>query len=710
VGEVLTALELIRRVRELRPDAPVYVSTTTLAGREAAEQRLGGLARGIFFAPLDYRGIVRRVLTKLRPAAVVVLETEIWPNLYREAKRAGAALLVVNGRISDRALPRYRFARAFFRHVLRWPDAVLAQSEEDARRFVIAGAPEQRVQVAGNLKYDLKPPAAGVAPDIAAWLDRVNPEHVWIAASTMPPKEPRDPDEDDAVIGAFAELARSRPWLLMILAPRQPERFDAAAEKLARAGVAFVRRSALAEVALPGVLLLDSIGELAALFEKASAVFMGGTLASRGGHNILEPAYFGKPVIAGPHMENFSEIAQEFTGGGALLRIERPQELAGAVSSVLQAPGETGERARALVSARRGAVARIAAQVLHHADLALPDPPHALLPRLILKPLTWIWSIAHRMNLKRGIAQKRSLSTRVVSVGGLSIGGAGKSPIVEHLAERLRAAGADPAILTRGYRRRSAEPVVIVPRGEKAPVRLTGDEAQMFVREAQAHVGIGADRFAVGRRMENELHPGVFLLDDGFQHVRVQRDEDIVLIDALNPLGGGIFPLGRLREGPASLARATAVIVTRTQPGQGIGGIENMVRRYNPRAPVFRSSVVPRLWIDYAIGKAAELPGNKVAAFCGLGEPRSFWRTLETLGLEVAFRWAFGDHHAYSPAELERIAAQASSAGAGALVTTEKDTMNLCEGAVELLQPHRLLWLKIGIEIENEQELISRLI
>jgi 3-deoxy-D-manno-octulosonic-acid transferase len=710
VGEVLSAVELIRRLRKKRPHAPLYLSTATLAGRETAEQRLAGLVQGVFFAPLDYRSVVRRVLRRLRPAAVVIVETEIWPNLYREAKRAGAALLVVNGRISDRAFPRYRAWWAFFRQVLRWPDMVWAQSKEDARRFVAAGAPQERVRDGGNLKYDFTPPA-DVAAEIAEFLERVKPEGVWIAASTMPPRAPGDVDEDDAVIGAFQELAAGRPGLLLILAPRRPERFDSAAEKLARAGIAFVRRTQLGlNSDRSPVLLLDSIGELAALFERATVAFMGGTLASRGGHNILEPSYFATPVIAGPHMENFAAMAQEFTSAGALIRIASAKELAAAVGQALSPSSqETGRRARELAISKRGAVERAEAAILQAADEGVPNPIRTLAARVALTPLSWIWSAAHKWNLARKRLAQRSLHTRVISVGGMTMGGAGKSPVAAHLAERLLARGMNPAILTRGYRRKSHEPVVIVPRGESAVVHRTGDEAQIFVREGHAHLGIGGDRFAVGERMERELKPDVFLLDDGFQHVRLKRDADVVLIDALDPLAGGMFPLGRRREPLESLARATAIIVTRAASGQGISGIERMVQRYNSRAPIFRSRVIPRQWVEFDAGSPRGLadPGFcRVAAFCGLGSPRAFWHTLEELNLEVAFRWAFGDHHPYRPSELQRLASQASAAGADAVVTTEKDIMNVCEGAAEILAPHKLFWLKIGVEIDREEELL----
>jgi 3-deoxy-D-manno-octulosonic-acid transferase len=720
VGEVLSAIALIRRMREERPQLAVFVSTTTLAGRAVAEEKLAGLADGVFYAPLDYRSIIRRVLRQLRPALVVIAETEIWPNLYREVKRSGASLVVVNGRISDRALPRYIRWRAFFRHVLCWPDQIQVQSEEDARRYVLAGAPTDRVRVAGNLKYDFQLRRA-MAPEISRFFEATAPSAVWIAASTMPPldaESPGDPDEDTLVIEVFRELALKHPGLLLILAPRKPERFGLAAEKLQRSGVRFVRRTALrggTSLQLPGVLLLDSIGELAAVFERADVVFMGGTLARRGGHNILEPAFFGKPVITGPHMENFAEMEAEFTAAGALVKIGAAGELAGTVSALLDDPlraAGTGSRARDLAASKRGVAEGAACDLLRAAGQGLPDPPRTLAARVILTPLSWLWLAGHRANLRRSLAVRRSLDTKVISIGGLTMGGAGKSPVVAHLAQRLREAGQEPAILTRGYGRKSAAREVIVPRGGSAAVNLTGDEAQMFVRRASAHVGIGGDRFSVGRKMEQELRPGVFLLDDGFQHVRLKRDRDILLLDAHDPLAGGVFPLGRLREPFSSIGRATAVIATRTEPGQDLSGITALVRRYNPAAPLYRSRVVPQEWVDaergdrYPLSKFAGVP---MAAFCGLGAPRSFWRTLRELGIHVVSRWTFGDHHRYTIAELRRLARLAADAGAEALIATEKDAMNLCEGWVEAVSPLRIYWLKIGVEIEGEQELIGRI-
>lgn len=718
---MLSAVALIRCLREQQPDLPVYVSTATLAGHSTAEQRLKGIADGVFFAPLDYRSVVRRVLRALRPAAVVILETEIWPNLYREAKRSGASLVVVNGRISDRALPRYRRWRGLFRHVLLWPDAILTQSEEDRRRYIAAGAPDELVSAAGNLKYDLTPPASA-APEIRAFLDRVKPAQVWVAASTMPPAAPDDPDEDDAVIAAFRELVSTHPRLLLILAPRRPERFDEAAGKLARAGVRFVRRSKVeagleagSNVTLPGVLLLDSIGELAPLFAYADAVFMGGTLANRGGHNILEPAYFARPVVTGPHMENFAEIAREFSAAGAVVRIERPDQLAGAIGALLADGGraaEIGRRAGELARSKRGTLGVVAQRITDALSEGVPDPPHGLLESLVLTPLSWLWGLGHRINVSRNLASQRALSTRVISVGGLTMGGAGKSPMVGHLTERMAAAGRHPAILTRGYHRQSSQPIVVVPRGDSAAVELTGDEAQMFVRAGHAHVGIGSDRFEAGRKLETQLHPDVFLLDDGFQHLRLQRDVDIVLVDANDLNAGGLFPRGRRREPLENLSRATVIVLTHTSRGRSYAGVERTLRQHNPSAPVFHSRVTPQVWTEMEFGatRAAREPGfRRVAAFCGLASPRGFFHTLRELGLEIVFQWTFGDHHRYRAQELERLARQAAAAGAEVLVTTEKDVMNLSAGAAAAVAPLKLHWLKIAVEIDNEEDLLRRL-
>ena len=186
VGEVISAIPLLGELRRQYPNAPLFVSTATVAGRAIAEEKLAARVDGLFYAPIDYAWCVRRVLRKLRPTLVVVMETEIWPNLWREARRSGAALAIVNGRISDRAFPQYRTWRAAFAAVLTQPDLLLAQSEEDRRRYIELGAPPDRVEAAGNLKYDFNPGEGEIPPAVAQLIANLAPRHIVIAASTMP--------------------------------------------------------------------------------------------------------------------------------------------------------------------------------------------------------------------------------------------------------------------------------------------------------------------------------------------------------------------------------------------------------------------------------------------------------------------------------------------------------------------------------------------
>ena len=187
------------------------------------------------------------------------------------------------------------------------------------------------------------------------------------------------------------------------------------------------------------------------------------------------------------------------------------------------------------------------------------------------------------------------------------MGGAGKTPCVLFLAERLNAAGTQPAILTRGYRRRYPEKSTVLPAGASARTSLTGDEAQLFLRAGVAPLGIGADRHATGALLESRFHAEVILLDDGFQHWRLERQLDIVLIDSLDPFSGdALFPMGRLREPLAALERADVFLITRAEPGRPLDGIATRLRRYNSRAPIFRSRLVPLEWVDLETGLARE--------------------------------------------------------------------------------------------------------
>ncbi len=720
VGEVLTAVELLKTLRTRLIGRPLYVSVTTLAGRQLAEQKLRGIADAVFYAPLDYAGIVRRVLRRLRPRLVVVMETEIWPNLFREAKRFGCGLVVVNGRISDRAFPRYRQWRWFFEPVLRHADRILVQNAVAETRYSALGAPVDRIEVTGNLKYDFATGGTQAPAEVRALVEAAAPEAVWIAASTMPPAESGDPDEDDAVITAHQKIAASHPRTLLILVPRRPERFAEAARKLEAAGIPFLRRSALKagdKLEPPGVLLLDTVGELSSLFPLATVVFMGGTLARRGGHNILEPAFFARPVIVGPHMENFPDIAAEFRAAGAVESIADGSGLAAAVVRLIEDPAratELGDKAKALAEGKRGVTALAAARLLDAYSQGVPCQRHSLLSRLTLGPLRYLWLGGMAIDRWGKQRQRARLKAKTISVGGIAMGGVGKTPVVAWLAERLHARGLKVAVLTRGYKRRSPESRLILEPGEACSTSRTGDEAQLLLRRGHAWLGIGADRWRNGAEIERRHAPDLFLLDDGFQHWKLERDLDLVLLDSFDPLArNAVFPLGRLREPLEGLSRASAFLITRSHSPDRWKGLEAILHKHRPDAPVFYSSVRELDWREVGGQRthgAASLPSRRVAAFCGIGNPSSFWSSLHELGIKPENRWIFGDHTHYRPQQMQRMAREAQALGVELLLTTEKDAVNLPDDAAELVAPLRIFWLRMEVEIDREDELLDWLL
>jgi tetraacyldisaccharide 4'-kinase len=720
VGEVASALPLIRRLRSQQPGIPFYLSTATAAGRSMAARQAAPLVDGIFYAPIDFASFIRRVLRAIRPALVIVLETEIWPNLYAEIGCCGARLAIVNGRISNRTWPQYQAWRWFFAPILKFPDCIIVQSPTDFERYSHLNVPAQRLSILGNLKYEaVAPPAHSPLPTFGA-------EQIWIAASTVGPNEPGSltrhfVDEDEIVIETFQQLARLFPKLLLILAPRQPARFPEVARKLSAAGLPFLCRTEWqndSTLALPGVLLLDSMGELAGLYSLADAVFVGGSLAPRGGHNIIEPGAAGVPVVVGPHMHNFEVIMRDFLEHQAIVQIRDEQDLFPALRDLLTNPrraADMGKRAQQFVRSQQGVSEAVAERLWPLYYAACWRKPRAALSRLLLSPFALLWRWGG--NLKRSGSERRAagllpLPVPVISVGGITVGGSGKTPFTNYLAAALKSHGHSPAILTRGYGRRFPAESIVLPPTAKVSALMTGDEAQIFLRAGIAPLGIGAKRYETAQILLRQFPAtDVLLLDDGFQHARLDRDFDIVVIDGLDPFGQeDLVPLGRLREPLSALARAGAFVITRAENDLRFDFIRKRLRDFNPTAPAFRTRLLSRAWRDYCTGESVpSLAGKRVGAFCGLGNPDNFWSTLQSLGLEVVFRWSFNDHHNYKPREIYNLTHQAKEHGAEMLVTTEKDRINCPNNMESALAPLNLFWLEIEFELENEAAFLELL-
>jgi 3-deoxy-D-manno-octulosonic-acid transferase len=318
VGEVLAVRGLIEELRERFPRHRVVISTTTSTGQRLARKHFD--KESVFYFPLDFAFAIRPYLRMLHPELIVIAETEFWPNLLRLAHASGARIAVVNARISDRSWPGYRRFGFLLARTLRHIDLFVAQTEEDARRLRDIGALAERIQVKGNLKFDVavpSPPPIVTSLRVAFRQGEAGP--ILVCGSTVE-------DEEPLLLRAFENVLASYPRAMMILAPRRPERFAEVAKLLEGLGIRFWRRSLWSgEPVSGGVFLIDTIGELTSLYSLGDVAFVGGSLVPRGGHNIIEPAQYAVPIIVGNHTENFRDIVGLFQSRDAV-RVVGPAE------------------------------------------------------------------------------------------------------------------------------------------------------------------------------------------------------------------------------------------------------------------------------------------------------------------------------------------------------------------------------------------------
>lgn len=369
VGEINAISPVIKRL--LHSNHDLVISTTTLTGRQLADERFRNQAQVIYF-PLDLASICSRYLRRIKPQAVIVAETELWPNFIFAAHRLGIPLIIVNGRVSDNSFNNYRRWRAFFAPLLERVSHFCMQTRVDKERVTDIGAPEERVNWVGNLKYDYTlstPPDKEALRNVLGKLLAPESEPILLCGSTKP-------GEEELLIPVFCKLREEFPDLKLLLAPRHPHRGTEVEALLKSAGLVCGLRSQLDLAASPArpfdALVLDSVGELAHLYSLADVVFVGGSLVPTGGQNIIEPAAFGKPILFGPHMSNFREIAKSFTEAYAALQVASADELYLRLKDLLSdrhAREWLGRNARKVIRTNQGAIDRTI-EILHQ---YLPD-------------------------------------------------------------------------------------------------------------------------------------------------------------------------------------------------------------------------------------------------------------------------------------------------------------------------------------------------
>jgi 3-deoxy-D-manno-octulosonic-acid transferase len=372
LGEMSAAAPLVRALRSHYPRMPLVLTTATPTGRARAKNLFGDSV-DVRFLPYDTPGAVARFLDRIRPRLAVIMETELWPNLFKECERRGVPMVLASARLSATSVARYRQLGGLFRGVFSATSLIAAQTDEDAARFVAIGAQGSRTRVIGNVKFDLElgPEVERAGRELRASFGASRP--TWIAGSTHA-------GEEEQVLAAHEGLLSEQPGALLLLVPRHPDRFDGVAELLARRGTRFTRRSSgKAPDRDTQVVLVDTVGELAALYASADAAFVGGSLVPVGGHNLLEPAALGIPLLTGPSYSNGRDIARLLIEQGAALQVADAQELAAALARLLADPAQRqqmGAIGRRIVESNRGAVARL----LELIEPLLPGPSTAAAP------------------------------------------------------------------------------------------------------------------------------------------------------------------------------------------------------------------------------------------------------------------------------------------------------------------------------------------
>ena len=732
VGEIVATSPLVREFRKAFPTSPILVSVVTTGGYEMAHRIIKD-ADAIIYFPLDLPFLASRVVGRIRPRVFLPVETELWPNFLKKAKQLDVPVMMVNGRISDRSVKQYKYLFGMLREMIGTVKCFAMQSSIDADYIMRLGAPRELVTVTGNTKFDQAYTSVSAA-ERAALIEELGlsgASKIMIAGSTHR-------GEEELVLAAFKAVREKDPGVRLIIAPREVLRTIEVEHLCRKAGFTVTTRKALQKGdAARGedIVILDTVGELGRVYGLGDVIYIGGSLIPHGGHNILEPAAHGKAIIVGNQMFNFKDIHALFRNRNAVVTVSSGEEL---TRETLRLFGDAAERARleaetlAIINENKGASeksARILVDMLetyearrsiraqqriighrvratqkvanfqtYFIDLVHDKEVRGISRRLIMG-VFYVFSLIYEqlVNLKLamyrwGWAKKERLSCYVISLGNVTVGGTGKAPTAQHLAREISDMGYRVAILNRGYRAKWRGEVGIVSDGHtlKMDAETAGDEAFMLAKHLpNVPVLIGAQRAVTGRYAIEHFGAEVAILDDGYQHWQLERDMDILLVDAVNVFGNGyLLPRGTLREPLSHIDRADVCLMTKVDqaaPG-AIAHIWETFRSYNQDGLVLESIHQPRQFVrlsdwyeDIAAGgvPVTEMEGKKVLAVSAIGNPASFEQTLADLGVEMVESMRYPDHHDYGERDMAEVLYRAETLGVEAIVITEKDAVKV---------------------------------
>ena len=758
VGEIVATSPLVREFRKAFPTSPILVSVVTTGGYEMANRIIKD-ADAIIYFPLDLPFLASRVVDRIRPRVFLPVETELWPNFLKKAKQLDVPVMMVNGRISDRSVKQYKYLFGMLREMIGTVKCFAMQSSIDADYIMRLGAPRELVTVTGNTKFDQA--YTSVSPDERAELIRElglsGASHIMIAGSTHR-------GEEELVLTAFRAVREREPGVRLIIAPREVLRTMEVEHLCRRAGFTVNTRKNLQQGGEGGedIVILDTVGELGRVYGLGDVIYIGGSLVAHGGHNILEPAAHGKAIIVGNQMFNFKDIHALFRSHDAVVTVTNGEEL---TRETLRLFGDPAERERlvretlAIIDENKGASeksAKILVEMLENyesrrairaqrrtlghrvqatqkvanlqtyfIDLVHDKEVRGLWRRLIMT-VFYVFSLIYGqlVNLKLsmyhiGWFKKERLTCFVISLGNVTVGGTGKTPTAQHLAREIRDMGYRVAILNRGYRAKWRGAVGIVSDGHalKMDAETAGDEAFMLAKHLpNVPVLIGPERAVTGRYAIEHFGAQVAILDDGYQHWQLERDMDILLVDAVNVFGNGyLLPRGTLREPLSHIDRADVCLMTKVDqaaPG-AIEYIWETFRSYNQDGLILESIHQPRQFVrladwyeDIAAGgvPVTELKGKKVLAVSAIGNPASFEQTLADLGIEIVESMRYPDHHDYGEKDMAEVLYRAETLGVEAIIITEKDAVKVPGDVVRAKWRIPMYVISVEVTFQKGQE------